>query len=527
MINLAEIFSDFSAGKAIDRPTMVRVLEDVFRTLIRKKFGSDENFDVIVNTQKGDLELWRVREIVADGEVSDDRAEISASEAMSIDEDYEVGEECYEQLKLEDFGRRSIMAARQTLISRIMELEKDEIYKRYTERVGEMVVGEVHQILKREVLIIDDATGNELVMPRQEAIRGDYFRKGEMVRGVIKEVEMRNNNPTVIVSRTDETFLAKLMEQEVPEIEDGLISIRKIVRIPGDRAKVAVESYDERIDPVGACVGMKGSRIHGIVRELNNENIDIVNFTTNQHLFIQRSLTPAKVTNIELNLETMRAKVFLEPDQVSLAIGRGGTNIKLAGRLTGFEIDVYRNNEVEIDDVDLEEFADEIDSWVIDELKGIGCDTARSVIELSTEELMRRTDLEEETIYNLLTVLAAEFDDVRIVRATETAPSEAAAAAPEGTEVGAATVVGVPNPEVPERPEGALEEAIEITEDAKDGTAGEETDEVPELETEAAIPEGAEENGDDEEEEVKPKAKAKAKVKAKPKAKKKAADEEE
>lgn len=412
-MNLVETFSDFKTGKNIDRPTMVRVLEDVFRTLIRKKYGTDENFDVIVNTTKGDLELWRVREIVPDGEVTDDRSQISISEALSIDEDYEIGEECYEQLHLEDFGRRAIMAARQTLISRIMELEKDEIYRSYSERIGEVIVGEVHQILKREFLVLDDATGNELVLPRNETIRGDFFRKGDMVRGVIKAVEMRNNNPAVVMSRTDALFLEKLLEQEVPEIEDGLITVRRIERIPGDRAKVAVESYDDRIDPVGACVGMKGSRIHGIVRELRNENIDIVNFTNNETLFIQRALTPAKITRIVLDQEKKRAEVFLEADQVSLAIGKGGTNIKLASRLVGYEIDVYRNQveEIEIDDVDLEEFADEIDSWVIDSLKAIGCDTARSVLELSKEELLRRTDLEEETVTEILSIFAAEFED--------------------------------------------------------------------------------------------------------------------
>lgn len=410
-MNLVETFSDFKNMKSIDRPTMVRVLEDVFRTLIKKKYGSDDNFDVIVNTTKGDLELWRVREIVPDGEVTDDRSQISISEALSIDEDYEIGEECYEQLQLEDFGRRAIMAARQTLISRIMELEKDEIYKQYSERIGEIVLGEVHQVLKREILIIDDVTENELILPKNEMIRGDYFRKGDMVRGVIKDVEMRNNNPVVIVSRTDRTFLEKLMEQEVPEIEDGLITIRNIVRIPGDRAKVAVESYDDRIDPVGACVGMKGSRIHGIVRELNNENIDIVNYTNNPSLYIQRALTPAKPTTINLDSETMRAEVYLEADQVALAIGKGGTNIKLASELTGFEIDVYRNNEVEIDDVDLDEFKDEIENWVIESLKSIGCDTARSVLELSASELLRRTDLEEETVEEVLGILAAEFEE--------------------------------------------------------------------------------------------------------------------
>ncbi len=412
MMNLVETFSEFKSGKNIDRPTMVRVLEDVFRTLIRKKFGSDENFDVIVNTQKGDLELWRVREIVPDGEVTDDRSQISISEALSIDADYEVGEECYEQLKLEDFGRRAIMAARQTLISRIMELEKDEVFRRYSERIGDIITGEVKQILKKEILVVDDATSNELVLPRTEMIKGDFFRKDDVVRAVIRKVDMRNNNPVVILSRTDNMFLEKLLEQEVPEIEDGLISIKKIVRIPGERAKVAVESYDDRIDPVGACVGMKGARIHGIVRELRNENIDIVNFTNNVTLFIQRALTPAKVSSIDLKMEKMHANVYLDPDQVSLAIGKGGTNIKLASQLTGFEIDVYRNNEeYEIDDVDLEEFADEIEGWIIDSLKSIGCDTARSVLSLSKEELIRRTDLEEETIEDLMKILAAEFED--------------------------------------------------------------------------------------------------------------------
>jgi len=410
-LNLVDTFSEFKSMKNIDRPTMVRVLEDVFRTLIKKKFGSDEHFDVIVNTN-GDIELWRVREIVADGEVTDEQAEVSISEAYAIDEDYETGEECYEQLFLADFGRRSVMAARQTLISRIMELEKDEIHKRYSERVGDIVLGEVHQILKREILILDDATGNELVLPRNEMIRADFLRKGDMIKGVIKEVEMRNNNPVVVMSRTHPDFLAKLMEQEVPEIEDGLITIKKIVRIPGERAKVAVESYDDRIDPVGACVGMKGSRIHGIVRELKNENIDIVNYTSNNTLFIQRALTPAKVTSIDLDDEAMRAAVSLDSDQVSLAIGKGGTNIKLASKLTGYEIDVFRNQDAnEIDDVDLDEFIDEIDTWIIDALKEIGCDSAKSVLDLSKEELLRRTDLEEETIDEVRRVLESEFDE--------------------------------------------------------------------------------------------------------------------
>ncbi len=411
-MNLVESFAEFKAGKNIDRPTMVRVLEDVFRTLIKKKYGSDDNFDVIVNTQSGDLEMWRVRDIVNDGEVTDEQSQISISEAQSIDEDYEIGEECYEQLELEMFGRRAVQAARQTLISRIMELEKDEIFKRYTDRVGEIVLGEVGQVLKRELLIVDDVTGNELILPRSETIKGDFFRKGEMVKGVIKSVEMRNNNPVVIMSRTATNFLEKLMEQEVPEIEDGLITIKKIVRIPGDRAKVAVESYDDRIDPVGACVGMKGSRIHGIVRELKNENIDIVNFTKNESLFIQRSLTPAKVSSITLDQEKSRASVFLKSDQVSLAIGRGGSNIKLASQLTGYEIDVYRESDDPVyEDVDLDEFSDEIEDWVLDQLKNIGCDTAKSVLDLSVEELARRTDLEEETINNVLKILESEFED--------------------------------------------------------------------------------------------------------------------
>lgn len=411
-MNLVESFSEFKAGKNIDRPTMVRVLEDVLRTLIKKKFGSDENFDVIVNTQNGDLEMWRVREIVPDGEVSDEQSQVALSEAHSIDEDYEVGEECYEQLHLADFGRRSIMAARQTLISRIMDIEKDEVYKMYVDRAGEIVIGEVSQILKRELLVIDDVTETELILPRNEMIRGDFYRKGDMVKSIIKKVEMKNNNPLVILSRTDNKFLEKLLEQEVPEIEDGLITVKDIVRIPGDRAKVAVESYDDRIDPVGACVGMKGSRIHGIVRELKNENIDIVNYTANTSLYIQRALTPAKVSSINIDEESKTATVFLKPDQVSLAIGKGGSNIKLASRLSGYEIDVFRESDELIEDIELDEFNDEIDQWVIDELKNIGCDTARSVLQLSVQELQRRTDLEEETIEGVLNILKAEFDDV-------------------------------------------------------------------------------------------------------------------
>ncbi|MBK9270918.1 MAG: transcription termination/antitermination protein NusA [Saprospiraceae bacterium] len=411
-MKLVDSFAEFKAGKNIDRPTMMRVLEDVFRSLIKKKYGSDDNFDVIVNPQKGDLEIWRVRMIVPDGEVTDDLKEIAISEAMVIDEDSEIGSECYEQLDMEDFGRRAIMAARQTLVSRVMELEKDDVYKRYAEREGNLVIGEVNQVLKKELLIIDDATNNELLLPRTEMIKGDHFRKGDIVRSVIKKVEMKNNTPFITLSRTDPSFLQRLMEQEVPEIEDGLIAIKKIVRMPGERAKVAVESYDDRIDPVGACVGMKGSRIHGIVRELRNENIDIVNFTNNLNLYIQRSLTPAKINNIEIDEKNKKASVYLNADQLSLAIGRGGANIKLATKLTGYEIDVYRDQiGEEVDDVDLDEFKDEIEEWIIDALKNIGCDTARSVLNLSAEELIRRTDLEEETILEVIEILNKEFEE--------------------------------------------------------------------------------------------------------------------
>lgn len=412
MINLVETFSEFKDIKNIDRPAMVRVLEDVFRTLIKKKYGSDENFDVIVNTQSGDLELWRVREVVPDGEVSDENKHISLSEAVSVDADYDVGQECYEQLHLEDFGRRSILAARQTLVSKIMELEKDDVYQQYHDRIGELVTAEVSQIMKKEILVVDDATGHELVLPRTEMIKGDFYRKDEMVKAVIKKVEMKNNTPSVILSRIENTFLERLLEQEVPEIEDGVIVIKNIIRQPGERAKVAVESMDDRIDPVGSCVGMKGSRIHGIVRELRNENIDVVNFTTNESLYIQRALTPAKVTNVTINQDKKTASVFLKPDQVSLAIGKGGLNIKLASKLTEYEIDVFRDDqEFEIDDVDLDEFRDELDTWVIDALKNVGLDTARSVLSLSREELTRRCDFEDETVDEILSVLAAEFDE--------------------------------------------------------------------------------------------------------------------
>ena len=386
------------------------ILEDTFRSLLIKQYGTDEHIDVIINVDKGDLEIWRNRTIVADDELEDDVLEIPLSEALKIEDDFEIGEEVSDQIKLEHFGRRAVLAIRQNLASRIMDLEKDNVFRKYKDREGELITGEVYQIWKREILILDDE-GNELILPKTEQIPSDYFKKGDTVRAIIKEVEMRNNNPVVIMSRTDGRFLERLFENEVPEVFDGLITIKKIVRVPGERAKVAVESYDDRIDPVGACVGMKGSRIHGIVRELRNENIDVINYTANSQLFIQRALSPAKIVRMELNDETAKADVFLKPDQVSLAIGKGGFNIRLAGQLTGYEIDVYRDSDVDVEDVDLEEFADEIESWVLDELKAIGCDTAKSVLELGKEELVKRTDLEEETVDDVLKVLKEEFAD--------------------------------------------------------------------------------------------------------------------
>jgi transcription termination/antitermination protein NusA len=414
-MNLIESFSDFKAGKNIDRPTMLRVLEDVFRTLIKKKYGTDENFDIIVNTNKGDLELWRVREVVSDGEVTDEKSQIAVSEAKSIEASHEIGDECYESLGLEAFGRRAIQAARQTLMSRLNELEKEETFRKYEDKKGDLVVGEVSQIIsgKKDILVLDDTTHAEILLPRNEMIRGDYYRKGDAIKGVIKKVEMKNGTPVIIMSRTDNMFLEKLLEQEVPEIEEGTISVKRIVRMPGERAKVAVESYDDRIDPVGACVGMKGQRIHGIVRELRNENIDIINFTNNIQLLISRALTPAKVTKVEIKEEEGRAIVYLPADQVSLAIGKGGSNIKLASKLCNYEIDVFRDSDesIEIDDIDLEEFDDVLEDWVIDEFKKIGCDTARSVLTLSVEEIVRRTELEEETATEVLKILSSEFED--------------------------------------------------------------------------------------------------------------------
>ncbi|MBK9793418.1 MAG: transcription termination/antitermination protein NusA [Sphingobacteriales bacterium] len=409
-VELVESFSEFKDFKNIDRPTMMRVLEDVFKTLLRKKYGSDQNFDIIVNTEKGDLEIWRHRTIVEDGKVEDKLAEVEFSVAKTIEPDMEVGEDLYEAITIESFGRRAILAARQTLISRVLDLEKDEVYKKYKDRVGDIISAEVYQVWKKEILLLDD-DGNELILPKSEQIKTDFYKKGDSIRAVIKNVELRGSTPLVILSRTDGAFLAKLLEQEVPEIMDGLIVIKKIVREPGERAKVAVESYDDRIDPVGACVGMKGSRIHGIVRELRNENIDIINYTANINLLLQRSLTPAKIEGIALDDVKKRASVYLKPDQVSLAIGKGGFNIKLASKLTGYEIDVFRDTDTAVeDDVDLDEFSDEIDGWVIDQLKAIGCDTAKSVLELDRDELVRRTDLEEETIDDVIKILKSEFE---------------------------------------------------------------------------------------------------------------------
>jgi N utilization substance protein A len=410
-INLIEAFQEFKDAENIDRPTMMKVVEDVFKTLLRKKYGSDENFDVIVNAEKGDLEIIRRRMIVEDGQVEDPLAQIGYSDATKIEPDFEVGEELYQEIDLYDFGRRAILAAKQTLASRISDLKKNVLAKKYGDRAGEIISAEVYQVWKKEILLLDEE-GNELILPKSEQIPQDYFKKGENIRAVVKKVDMKNNSPVIILSRTSPEFLAKLLEIEVPEIFDGLIVIKRIVRDPGERAKVAVESYDDRIDPVGACVGMKGSRIHGIVRELKNENIDVINWTNNTQLLIQRSLTPAKITSMDLDNEGKHASVYLKPDQVSLAIGRRGVNIKLACELTGYEIDVYRDAEDEVQefDVDLEEFSDEIEPWVIDELKRVGCDTGRSVLALSAEELERRTDLEKETIAEVRKVLKEEFE---------------------------------------------------------------------------------------------------------------------
>lgn len=408
-LELVESFSEFKELKNIDKQTMQHVLEDVFRAMLKKKFNTDEHIDVIVNIDKGDVQIFLNKEIVDDGEVEDPNIEIAYSDAIKVEPDFEIGEELTEEFRFQDFGRRNVLSLRQNLISRIMELEKDHLYKLYKERIGEIITGEVYQVWKKEIMVIDDE-GNELILPKSEQIPSDYFKKGESIRAVVAKVDMRNSSPVIILSRTAPEFLERLFELEVPEVFDGLITIKRIVREPGERAKVAVESYDDRVDPVGACVGMKGSRIHGIVRELRNENIDVINYTNNPQLFIQRALSPAKITSIEIDEEGERAKVYLKPDQVSLAIGRGGHNIKLGGRLTGYELDVYREGEVDVEDVDLEEFADEIDGWILDELKAIGCDTAKSVLDISAEDLLKRTDLEDETIAEVFKVLKAEFE---------------------------------------------------------------------------------------------------------------------
>jgi N utilization substance protein A len=410
-INLIDTFSEFKELKSIDRVTLIRVLEDSFRSVLVKLFGSDENFDVIINTDKGDFEIWRNREVVADDNVTNENLQIGLSEAKKIDADYEIGEEVTDEVKFIDFGRRAILTLRQNLSTRIMELQKDALYSKYKEKIGQIVAGEVYQIWKKELLVLDDE-GNELILPKVEQIPSDFFRKGDSIRAVVVKVEIRNNNPLIIISRTASVFLERLFELEVPEINDGLITIKKIVRQPGERAKVAVESYDDRIDPVGACVGMKGSRIHGIVRELRNENIDVINYTTNTQLFIQRALNPAKVGSIKLLEDTGRAQVYLKPEEVSLAIGKGGLNIRLASQLTGYELDVYRETEGEVDeeDVSLDEFSDEIEGWILEALKKIGCDTAKSVLDLPVEDLVKRTDLEEETILNVISILKSEFE---------------------------------------------------------------------------------------------------------------------
>ncbi|MDR3095190.1 MAG: transcription termination factor NusA [Bacteroidales bacterium] len=409
-LNLLDTFSEFKELKNIDRPTMMSVLVDVFKSTLAKQYGTADNFDIIINIDKGDFEIWRNRTVVEDSEFTNANLQISLSEAKKIDEDYEVGEEVTNEVKMSDFARRSILSLRQNLSARIMELEKGNIFAKYQNRVGDIITGEVYQVWKRETLILDD-DGNELILPKSEQIPADHYRKGDTLRAIVSKVEMRNNNPLIILSRTSPVFMERLFELEVPEIFDGLITIKKVVRMPGEKAKIAVESYDDRIDPVGACVGMKGSRIHGIVRELRNENIDVINFTNNIQLYITRALSPAKVISIKVNEAEKHVEVFLKASEVSLAIGKGGSNIKLASQLTGYEIDVYREAEaVEDEDVDLDEFSDEIESWIIQALKNIGCDTAKSVLELTVEDLEKRTDLEVETIREIRRILEAEFE---------------------------------------------------------------------------------------------------------------------
>ncbi len=410
-ISLIDTFSEFKELKNIDRSTLMSVLEESFRSVISKMFGTDENYDLIINPDKGDLEIYRNREIVEDDDLEDPNTEISLSEAQKIDADFEVGEEVTDKVDFADFGRRAILNLRQTLASKILDLQKDAIYNKYKEKIGNIVIGEVYQVWKKEILLLDDEA-NEMLLPKSEQIPTDFYRKGDTVRAVVAKVDNKNNNPKIILSRTSPLFLQRLFELEVPEINDGLITIRRIARIPGERAKVAVESYDDRIDPVGACVGMKGARIHGIVRELKNENIDVINYTNNMSLFISRALSPARISSIRLIDEQKKAEVYLKPEEVSLAIGKGGMNIKLASMLTEYQIEVFRDLEENFDEEDifLDEFLDEIEPWVIDVLKGIGCDTAKNVLEIPRDELIRRTDLEEETIDEVLEILRAEFE---------------------------------------------------------------------------------------------------------------------
>ena len=410
-ISLIDTFSEFNELKNIDKATMISVLEESFRSVIAKSVGTDENFDIIINPDKGDLEIWRNRVVVEDDELQNPNMEISLSEAHKIDDDFEVGEEVTDELHLEDFGRRTILNLRQTLASKILELEKDNLYNKYKEKVGEIVSGEVYQVWKKELLLLDDEH-NELILPKTEQIPSDFFRKGEHVRAIVARVENKNNNPKIILSRTSPIFLERLFEMEIPEINDGLITIKGIARIPGERAKVAVEAYDDRIDPVGACVGMKGFRIHGIVRELRNENIDVINYTNNTNLFIQRALSPAKINSISVKEEERRAEVFLYPEEVSLAIGKGGANIKLASMLTGYNIEVFREiDDFDEEDIYLDEFRDEIDGWVIDQLKRIGCSTAKNVLAMPREKLIKEADLEEDTVDEILEILRYEFED--------------------------------------------------------------------------------------------------------------------
>jgi transcription termination/antitermination protein NusA len=410
-ISLVDTFSEFKELKNIDRATMVSVLEESFRNVLAKMFGTDENYDVIINPDKGDFEIWRNRQIVEDDALEDENIQITLTEARKIDEDFEIGEDVTDEVHFADFGRRAVLNLRQTLASKILELQKDSLYNRFIERVGQIVSAEVYQIWKKEILLLDDE-GNEMLLPKTEQIPSDFFRKGESIRAVVERVENKSNNPKIILSRTSPVFLERLFELEVPEIHEGLILIRRVARIPGERAKVAVESYDERIDPVGACVGVKGARIHGIVRELRNENIDVINYTSNINLFIQRSLSPAKISSIRLDETTKKAEVFLKPEEVSLAIGKGGMNIKLASMLTGYTIDVFREtDDIEEDDIYLDEFKDEIDEWVIEALKKIGCDTARNVLAIPREELIEKADLEEGTVDEVLTILRYEFEE--------------------------------------------------------------------------------------------------------------------